>query len=109
MLAWGQRTPLLRGEKESTSDLAEGWRNSHWLLGASDRFRPSVQKPPGRPAVSPVLQDRRPCRVLSRGVCEEGTFSRVGGGAGELRASALQASLRDETEEVPAPVQLMFC
>ena len=36
-------------------------------------------------------------------------MSRVGGGAGELRASALQASLRDETDEVPAPVQLMFC
>lgn len=59
--------------------------------------------------MSPVLQDRRPCRVLSGGLREEGTFSRVGGGAGELRASTIQASFRDETDEVPAPVQLMFC
>lgn len=39
--------------------------------------------------------------------------SRVGGGggsdgAGEHRASALQASFRDETDKVPAPVQLVF-
>lgn len=98
----------MRGEKGSTSDLAEGGHNSHWLLGASDEFRPSIKKPPGRPAVSPVLQDRRPCQVLSGAVREDGTSSRGRWGAGEHRASALQASFRDETDEVPAPVQLIF-
>lgn len=109
MLAWGQRTPLLRGVK----DPRQIW------LRAGATATGSWELLIGSGRVSRSCLDALQCPLCFRtgglagfsrgGVREEGTFSRVGGGAGELRASTIQASFRDETDEVPAPVQLMFC